>query len=109
MNVFRRLRWPGALLAVLGTVLVTLASAGPAAMARVQPPPFGAPVTQSAAHPVPALASGLAGWQIALIAIGAALAAALLAVLADRALLARRGPAAMPRLDGSPAQLTGRD
>ena len=33
---------------------------------------------------------GMPGWQIALIAVGAALLAAALAVLADRALTARR-------------------
>ena len=36
---------------------------------------------------------GMPGWQIALIAIGAALFAAIAAVLADRAWAARRGPA----------------
>jgi hypothetical protein len=43
--------------------------------------------------PVPA-ASGMPGWQIALIAIGAALAAAVLAVYLDRRLSGRRGTAA---------------
>lgn len=39
----------------------------------------------------PAIASGgMAGWQITLIALGAALCASVLAVLADRALAARR-------------------
>jgi hypothetical protein len=36
------------------------------------------------------LAGGMPGWQIALVAVGAALLAATLAVLADRALAARR-------------------
>ena len=36
------------------------------------------------------VAGGMPGWQIALIAVGAALLAAALAVLADRALAARR-------------------
>jgi hypothetical protein len=39
---------------------------------------------------------GMPGWQIALIAIGAALLAAIAAVLADRAWAARRRPAALP-------------
>jgi hypothetical protein len=38
---------------------------------------------------------GMPGWQIALIAIGAALLAAIAAVLADRARAARRRPAAV--------------
>jgi hypothetical protein len=36
---------------------------------------------------------GMPGWQIVLIAVGAAVAAAVLAVLIDRARLARRKPA----------------
>jgi uncharacterized membrane protein YozB (DUF420 family) len=36
------------------------------------------------------VAGGMPGWQIALIAVGAALLAAALAVLADRALAAHR-------------------
>ena len=36
------------------------------------------------------VAGGMPGWQIALIAVGAALLAAALAVLADHALAARR-------------------
>ena len=39
------------------------------------------------------VAGGMPGWQIALIAAGAALLAAALAVLADRALAAHRKPA----------------
>jgi hypothetical protein len=39
------------------------------------------------------VASGMPGWQIALIAIGAALAAATAAVLADRARMARKAHA----------------
>jgi hypothetical protein len=96
MNVFKRLRRLSGLLAVLGVAVVALASAGPAAMARVVPP--GPPVTTPqpvvVSHPVIyTVSGGMAGWQIALIAIGAALAAAVCAVLADRALSARRRPA----------------
>jgi hypothetical protein len=36
---------------------------------------------------------GMPGWQIALIAVGAALVGAIIAVLADRARTARRSPA----------------
>ena len=49
---------------------------------------------------------GTPGWQIALIAIGAALVAALVAVLAYRAWTARRQPLAAPRF-ASPAQVAG--
>ena len=97
MNVFKRLRRISGLLAVLGVAVVALASAGPAAMARVVP--IGPPATTAApvvvSHPVLyTVSGGMPGWQIALIAIGAALAAAVCAVLADRALSARRRLAA---------------
>jgi hypothetical protein len=97
MNFFKRLRPLSGLLAVLGVGGVALASAGPAAMARVVPPPGVAATTPQpvvVSHPVIyTVSGGMAGWQIALIAIGAALAAAVCAVLADRALSARRRPA----------------
>jgi hypothetical protein len=48
------------------------------------------PHTAVPAHIHAAVTGGMAGWQITLIAIGAALAAATLAVLMDRALTARR-------------------
>ncbi|HEY3881866.1 MAG TPA: hypothetical protein VGM12_25020 [Trebonia sp.] len=60
----------------------------------------------SATAPVITVVGGLPGWQIALIAIGAALVAAVCAVLAYRAWTARRQPLAAPRF-GSPAQVAG--
>ena len=47
------------------------------------------------------------GWQIALIAIGAALVAAVCAVLAYRAWTARRQPLAAPRFADTPAHFAG--
>jgi len=44
-------------------------------------------------------AGGMPGWEITLIAAGAALVAAVLAVLADRARPARRRPALAPAGD----------
>ena len=71
------------ILAGFAGALVALGVAAPAAFARVAPQPAG--------H---AAAVGMAGWQIALIAVGAALAAAIVAaivaVLVDRARSARR-------------------
>ncbi len=64
------------------------------------------PVQTSPAAPVVTVVGGMPGWQIALIAIGAALVAALVAVLAYRAWTARRQPLAAPRF-GSPAQVAG--
>jgi hypothetical protein len=67
------------------------------AFARVVPPPGEAYNGHVLPASVPAqiqyrtiVAGGMPGWQIALIAVGAALLAAALAVLADRALAAHR-------------------
>jgi hypothetical protein len=61
----------------------------------IQPPPLA-----------PAAAGGMPGWEITLIAIGAALVAAVLAVLADRAVSARRRPA-VAAAGNVPAQVSG--
>ena len=94
MNPIRHIRRSAAVLAGLAAALVAVGAAP--AFARVMPPPGGfapsvpvpAPV-RTVTHTV-VVAGGMPGWQIALIAAGAALLAAALAVLADRALAARR-------------------
>jgi len=77
------------------TALITFAGApavfavtAPAAFAIRMPPPGGTGPTQSQVHTI--IVGGMPGWQIALIAAAAALAAALLAVLLDRAWVARK-------------------
>jgi hypothetical protein len=90
----RRLRRPFAILMALGGTLVTLAATGTAAMATIVPPPGGGP-SQVAPQAV-IVAGGMPGWQITLIALGAALVAAVLAVLAYRAWSARRQPLTAP-------------
>ena len=88
-------RLTAVLAAITGSLLVTAAGV-PAAFARPVPPPGGSyrPVP---AGPVPATiirvitTGGMAGWQIALIAIGAALVAAAAAIVLDRTLAGRRG------------------
>jgi hypothetical protein len=90
MNPVRRL---AAALAGLAGALLAVAAAAPAALARPFPPrPPGWDK-----HPPPpgagiriVIAGGMPGWQIALIAIGAALLAATAAVLVDRARAAHR-------------------
>ena len=97
------------ILAGFAGALVALGVAAPAAFARVVPQPAGpvtrfgpfTPISQyhpPATAPSHAAAVGMAGWQIALIAVGAALAAAIVAaivaVLVDRARSARRLQAA---------------
>ena len=93
MNRIRRI---AAVLAGLAATVAVFAATGPAASAMEVPAPG-----QSGTHPagpaadIPArihsvVAGGMPGWQITLIAAVAALFAAVLAVLLDRAFAARR-------------------
>jgi len=78
-------------LAGLAATAVTFAAASPAAFAVILPPPgdTGGPAKeQSQIHTI--VTGGMAGWQVTLIAAGAAVLAAVLAVLLDRARAARR-------------------
>ena len=90
MNPIRHIRRIAAVLASLaGTVLVATP-----AFARLEPDP-GAGYVAPASVPAQIqyrtiVAGGMPGWQIALIAVGTALLAATVAVLADRARSARR-------------------
>jgi hypothetical protein len=106
MNPIRQLRRFAGSLAGLAAALLAFAAAAPAALASgrgpLPPPPIREkhpplppghihqPVHQVPVHTV--VAGGMPGWQIALIAIGAALAAATVAILVDRAWAARRKP-----------------
>jgi hypothetical protein len=89
----RRLRQLGAVLAAVTCGLLASAMVVPAAFAVV--PGSGGSGTNPAT-PVPATTvrvvtvGGMAGWQVTLIALGAALVAAAAAVLLDRARVARR-------------------
>ena len=87
MNHLRRIC---AVLVALAGAAVTLAAA-PAAFAERLPPPDCCTTVQA---PAPALTGGgMPGWQITLIAVGAALVAATAAVLVDRAWAARKAHA----------------
>jgi len=96
MNLFklRSVRGLGGLLTGLGALVTTLVVTSTAAMAMLVPPGGDGEVSQPA--PLPAAAGGMPGWEITLIAVSAALVAAVLAVLADRARPARRRPALAP-------------
>jgi hypothetical protein len=84
MNHLRRIF--AAVVTLAGAVLA-LASA-PAAFAKPVPPPDCCDTVQA---PAPVLTGGgMPGWQITLIAVGAALVAAAVAVLLDRAWAARK-------------------
>jgi hypothetical protein len=94
MNRIRRIRRLAGVLAGLACAWLGLAAAAPAAFAGRAPLPC-APTCAAAAPPVPTaihtvVIGGMPGWQIALIAAGAAVLAATVAVLADRARPARR-------------------
>lgn len=83
-------------LAALASALVAAGTATPAFAAGLRPPPgslYGPPappVTRT--HTV--VVGGMPGWQVALIAVSAAVLAAALAVILDRARTARRRQAA---------------
>jgi hypothetical protein len=79
-----------AVLAGLAGTLLALAAAAPAAFAMPLPPPGGSEGSSAPAPVQVITGGGMPGWQIALIAAGAALVAAAAAVLLDRAWLARR-------------------
>jgi hypothetical protein len=86
-----RLRRAAAALAALACALLASAAIVPAASAMIPIPPGGPDVP---APPVPVVAGGMAGWQITLIALGAALVAATAAVVLDRARATRRSASA---------------
>ena len=88
--------------------LLALTAAAPAAFAvRVPPPggPFGHPVKHAPtapAHIYTVIIGGMPSWQITLIAAGAGLVAATLAVLLDRTWAARRRATATAGLTPRP-------
>ena len=94
MNPLRRI---AAVLAVLGAAMLALTASAGSAFAIVLPQrprseavPGGTPPPQIVTVTHTLIAGGMPGWQIALIAAGAALLAATIAVLADRAWSTRR-------------------
>ena len=104
MNPIRQIRRIAGVLAG-ACALLALAAASPAMAARIPVPDPGAGVPEPypganlPPAPVPpqihavtrtVLAGGMPGWQITLITVSAALLAAVVAVLADRARAARR-------------------
>ena len=93
MNPIRHIRRALAVLTGM-TAAVLACGAAPAFALREPLPPSGS-AGDPGAQPVPVVTrvvvvGGTPGWQIALIAVGAALLAALAAVLAERVLAARR-------------------
>jgi len=89
MNPIQHLRRFAAVVAGLAAAVVAF-GATPAFASL--PPGRGGPAGQPAVQVHTIVTGGTPGWVIALIAIGAALLAATLAVLVDRARSARRRP-----------------
>ena len=82
-------------IATLAGALLAFTAASPAALAiRVPPPGENAGPVQAPPPVHRIVAGGMPGWQIALIAAAAALAAATIAVLIDRTWTARKAHAA---------------
>ena len=91
MNPIRRIYQSAALAAGLALTLLASGTLSPAANALIVPPPGGPAGPANTAPPVQTIAvGGMPGWQITLIAVGAAIIAAAVAVLLDRARVARR-------------------
>jgi hypothetical protein len=89
MNRKHRVHQLAGILAALSTCMIGLGAVTPAAFADRVPPPGGS--SGSTVAPVRVITTGgMAGWQIAVIALAAALVAATAAVVLDRALWARR-------------------
>jgi hypothetical protein len=83
-----RLRWVAAALTAITCALLASAAIIPAASASIPIPNGGPVVPAPAVHVV--TVGGMVGWQIASIAVGAALVAAIAAVVLDRARIARK-------------------
>ncbi len=101
MSIIKRLSSLVAVLAGAGLALTALPGAAPASMAMLIPGPgpggsAGAAVSDSSPVIRTVVVGGMPGWQIALIAIAAAIVAAGTAVLLERARSARRRLTTMP-------------
>ena len=92
MNPTHTIRRLASILAGLATAALALAAAAPAALARPVPPDLRPAeiVPAPALHTAVVAVGGMPGWQITLIAAGAAALAAALALLLARAWAARR-------------------
>jgi hypothetical protein len=96
MNIIRRILRPAGFLgraaAIVAGGMLALIAASPAAFATLAPPPGSGDAPATNVPPVvhTVTVGGTPGWQIALLAVGAAIVAASIAVLLDRARTARR-------------------
>jgi len=85
MNRIRTIGRRIALLTSLAVALLAAIGAVPAFAVQAPPAAGGGVFVPTSSPSVPVYVGGMPGWQIALIAVGAAIAAATVAVVADRA------------------------
>ena len=92
MNPIRTIGRLACTLTGLAAALAAAVAVAPAASAatRRNPPPGELSRFEPVAHTFNGVTGGMTGWQITLIAIGAAIAGAVLALLLDRARAAHR-------------------
>jgi hypothetical protein len=91
MNPVRTIGRLAGLLTGLAATLAAAVAAAPAAVAATRPgPPAEVVRFGPAAHTFNGVTRDMTGWQITLIAVGAALVGAVVGVLVDRARAARR-------------------
>jgi hypothetical protein len=98
MNTTHRIHHLIGILAAAACALLAFAAASPALAQTTRVPTYGPPASVAPAQ-VPAqvhtvIVGGMPGWQIALITLAAALVAATVAVVLDRARAARRAASA---------------
>jgi hypothetical protein len=94
MNTIRRMHHLIGILAAGACALLALAAASPALAQTISVPHYGPPASVVPAQVHTVIAAGMPGWQITLIALAAALGAATVAVVLDRARAARRAASA---------------
>ena len=91
MNRIHPIRRAAGILAGVAGALLAFTAAAPAAFAVIEPPPGGpAGPVQPPPQVHTIVVGGMPGWQITLITVAAAVLAAAMAVILDRARAARR-------------------
>ena len=90
MNTTHRIRHFIGILAAGACALLAFAATSPARAETTSVPHYGPPANVAPAQAHTVIVGGMPGWQIALIALAAALCAATVAVVLDRARPARR-------------------
>ena len=94
MNTTHRIRHLISILAAGACALLAFAATSPARAETTSVPHYGPPASVGPAQVHTVIAGGMPGWQIALIALAAALCAATVAVVLDRTRAARRAASA---------------